>query len=556
MNTAVCAPPGVVKPWNQIDWKRAEAYVRKLQTRIVKAHQEGRHNKVKALQWLLTHSFYGKALAVKRVTGNQGKKTAGVDSELWRTPKQKFEAIQDLKRRGYRPMPLRRVYIPKKNGKMRPLSIPTMRDRAMQTLYKYALEPIAEITADPNSYGFRTARCVEDAIEQCFTCLNKAKSPKWVLEGDIKGCFDNISHEWIMNNIPMDKGVLHKWLKCGYVETNKLFPTEQGAPQGSPISPVICNMVLDGLERKIKEKYYEGWHKGIWLSPKVNYVRYADDFIVTGESKDTLEKGVLPIIREFLGERGLELSEEKTVITHIADGFDFLGSNIKMYKNKLLIKPSKKNYKAIVSKIRDIIKKCSTWKQEDLIWKLNPIIRGWVNFHKHKVASDAFRHLDHDIWKSLWKWCCHRHPKKNHRWIAKKYFHQVNGKSWIFAVAMKDGSLLKLTSASDTKIVRFLKTKAEATPFDPKWDSYFEERDTIRMSREIKGKHKLNALFKQQKGLCPCCGRRITVDKGYLIHHGTDSNYKVSSILVHSECDKLLHAKDIGDELVPITRGL
>ena len=187
MNTKVCASSDVVKAWNQIDWKRAVVYVEKLQMRIVKAHQEGRHNKVKALQWLLTHSFYGKALAVKRVTENQGKKTAGVDSELWTTPKQKFEAILKLKRRGYRPRPLRRVYIPKKNGKKRPLSIPTMHDRAMQTLYKYALEPIAEITADPNSYGFRAARCVQDAMEQCFTCLNKAKSPKWVLEGDIKG---------------------------------------------------------------------------------------------------------------------------------------------------------------------------------------------------------------------------------------------------------------------------------------------------------------------------------------------------------------------------------
>ena len=262
MNTKVCASPGVVKTWDQIHWKKAEAYVRKLQTRIVKAYQEGRHNKVKALQWLLTHSFYGKALAVKRVTENQGKKTAGVDSELWTTPTLKYEAIRNLKRRGYRPMPLKRVNIPKKNGKKRPLSIPTMTDRAMQTLYKCALEPIAEISADPNSYGFRAARCVQDAIEQCYTCLNKAKSPKWVLEGDIKGCFDNISHDWIMCNIPMDKGILRKWLKCGYVETGKLFPTEQGAPQGSPISPVICNMVLDGMERRIKNKFHEAMHNG------------------------------------------------------------------------------------------------------------------------------------------------------------------------------------------------------------------------------------------------------------------------------------------------------
>ena len=213
MDMKMCATSDVAKEWDKIDWNKANAYVKKLQMRIVKAHQEGKHGRVKSLQWLLTHSFYARALAVKRVTENRGKRTAGVDGVLWSTPKSKYEAILDLKRKNYKPQPLKRVYIPKKNGKKRPLSIPTMKDRAMQTLYKFALEPIAEITADPNSYGFRIGRCTQDAIEQCFTSLNKAKSPKWVLEGDIKGCFDNISHEWILNNIPLDKEILRKWLK-------------------------------------------------------------------------------------------------------------------------------------------------------------------------------------------------------------------------------------------------------------------------------------------------------------------------------------------------------
>lgn len=545
MNTEVCATLNINdNAWNQIDWKRAEAYVRKLQTRIVKAYQEGRHNKVKSLQWLLTHSFYGKALAVKRVTENQGKKTAGVDNELWTTPKQKYEAIQNLKRRGYRPMPLRRVYIPKKNGKMRPLSIPTMKDRTMQTLYKYALEPIAEINADPNSYGFRAQRCVQDAIEQCYNCLAKRKSPKWILEGDIKGCFDNISHEWIINNIPMDKEILHKWLKCGYIETGKLFPTEYGAPQGSPISPVICNMVLDGIEGRLKELFSIKMKNGISRNPKVNFIRYADDFIVTGDCEEVLEKEVTPVIKEFLRKRGLELSEEKTVVTHINKGFDFLGCNVRMYGNKLLIKPSKKNYKAIISKIRGVIKDNPTCKQEYLIRKLNPIIRGWTNFHKYNVASTAFEHLDNDIWNSLWKWCRHRHPKKGNRWIAQKYFHQIKGRKWTFSIITENGTMLNLIYASDTKITRFIKTKAEATPFDPIWDSYFERRDYMRMSRETKGKRKLNALFIRQQGICPCCGKRLTIEEKFQIHRGIGEDYKNYTILVHSKCDKKLHADD------------
>ena len=405
MNNKMCATTNRAKDWESIDFSLAESYVKKLQMRIVKAWKMSKYGKVKSLQHLLTTSFYAKALAIKRVTENQGKKTSGVDGELWLTSQAKYKAIEKLNLRGYKPKPLKRVYIPKKNGKKRPLSIPTMTDRAMQTLYKFALEPIEETTADPNSYGFRAKRCTQDAIEQCFTSLNKKKSAKSVLEGDIKGCFDNISHEWILNNIPMNKKLLKLWLECGYIEKQKLFPTEKGSPQGSPISPIISNMVLDGLEKAIKEKYHRRTVNKKTYFPKVNFVRYADDFIVTGESAELLENGVKPIIVKFLAERGLELSEEKTLITHINDGFDFLGVNIRMYKDKLLTKPSDKNFKAIVDKIRRIIKDNPSMKQEILIRKLNPIIIGWVNYQKYNVSSKAFEKLDYEMYKSLWTWC-------------------------------------------------------------------------------------------------------------------------------------------------------
>lgn len=405
--------------------------------------------------------------------------------------------------------------------------------------------------------GFFIMVCVAIyAIEQCFTCLNKAKSPKWVLEGDIKGCFDNISHEWILNHIPMDRDILRKWLKSGYVETGRLFPTDLGSPQGSAISPTICNMVLDGLEVQIRKKYHKTKRDGKAYFPKVNFIRYADDFIVTGESRELLEAGVLPIIREFLSERGLELSEEKTVITHIEDGFDFLGCNIRWYKGKLLTKPSKKNYKAIVNKIRGIIKQNPSMKQEDLIRKLNPVIRGWVNFQKYNVSSQAFDRFDFDVWRCLWRWCKRRHPKKSHKWIAKKYFRRVGTRNWTFSVNMADSFELHLIYATDTKIVRWLKTKSEATPFDERFTEYFEDRDTKRMLREINGRKKLNALYKMQKGICPHCGEPITVERGFRIHTEVGADFKEKNVLLHADCHRKLHYSKNVDELVLLTQGL
>ena len=264
-----CAPSGtseqrsVNSRWDTIDWDRARAYVKKLQTRIAKAQIEGKHGKVQSLQWMLTHSFYAKALAVKRVTGNRGKRTSGVDGVLWSTKKAKYEAIDKLKRHGYNPQPLRRVYIRKSNGKMRPLGIPTMLDRSMQTLYKMALEPIAETTADPNSYGFRIGRCTQDAAVQCYIVLACENKAQWILEGDIKGCFDNISHDWLITNIPMDKSVLKQFLKAGVVFKDELFPTDDGTPQGGVISPILANLALDGMEKVLSDRFHTNRREAI-----------------------------------------------------------------------------------------------------------------------------------------------------------------------------------------------------------------------------------------------------------------------------------------------------
>jgi RNA-directed DNA polymerase len=467
----VCAPSG--HDWQGINWCRANRQVRRLQARIAKATKEGRHGRAKALQWLLTHSYSGRVLAVKRVTTNRGKHSPGVDNIVWKTPTAKTNAIASLKRRGYKPFPLRRIHIPKKNGKTRPLGIPTMKDRAMQALYWLALEPVAETTADGNSYGFRPWRSTADAAEQCFICLAKRDSAQWVLEADIAACFDAISHEWLIDNIPVDTPILRKWLKAGFVFKNELFPTVAGTPQGGIISPGLANMCLDGLEQALAKAFPQAKARGL----KMHMVRYADDLVITGSSKELLEKEVMPALVDFLAERGLSLSEEKTKITHITDGVDFLGWNMRKYGGKLLIKPSKANIKAHLSKVREIIKANKTIKQADLIGILNPVLRGWANYHRHAVAKGVFARNDHEIWSMLWKWAKRRHPNKSLQWVMDKYFHTRGGRKWRFIVEEADGNgEHQLFMEASMPIRRHVKIRMKANPHDPVWGEYFTAR--------------------------------------------------------------------------------
>jgi RNA-directed DNA polymerase len=515
--TRACAPSGVT--WHGINWADAQRHVRRLQTRIVKATQGGRHNKVKALQWLLTHSFSGKALAVKRVTENKGKNTPGVDKVTWKTPVAKTNAIASLKRRGYSPLPLRRVFILKKNGKTRPLGIPVMKCRAMQALHLLALEPIAETTADLNSYGFRPERATADAGEQCFNSLAKKTSAEWVLEADIQSCFDKISHDWMIANIPTDKAILKKWLKAGFVYQNVLFPTDAGTPQGGIISPVAANMTLDGLEAMLAEKF----PTAKWTGLKMNMVRYADDFIITGASKEWLEQEVKPAVVQFLAERGLVLSPEKTKITHIRDGFDFLGWNIRKYNGKLLMKPSKANVKAHLDKIREVIKANKTAKQASLIRLLNPVLRGWANYHSHVVAKETFARVDDTVWSMLWRWAARRHPNKGPRWIKEKYFKTRGARNWVFAATEKneDGTPreLILLTESDTPIKRHIKIKSQANPHDPKWEPYFESRWGTTMLNSSRGRAKLYRVWRRQDGMCSTCQEPITKSTPWSARH-------------------------------------
>lgn len=515
--------------------------VKRLQMRIVKAQKQYKHNKVIALQWILTHSYSAKVLAVHRVTTNKGKNTPGVDGITWKTEKQRKEAVSELKRKGYQAQPLRRIFIPKKNGKKRPLGIPTMMDRAQQALYLMALDPVAETILDNETFGFRPKRGTADAIEAVYKAVAANKNcAEWVIEGDIKACFDCISHEWLIENIPIDKRILTKWLKAGIVFQDEYSDTEAGTPQGGIISPCLANLALNGLASMLKKRFMNRKVvNGKEINNKLHTIVYADDFIITGKSKELLEQEVLPEVRKFMDKRGLTLSEEKTLITHLKDGFDFLGQNTRKYKGKVLTKPAKKNVQSFLNGIRKIILDKPTIKQEQLIGILNSKIRGWANYHRHIVSKATFAYVDFQIFKSIWKWCRRRHSEKGKWWISTNYFHKIGTRNWVFAAKNQKGELTRLIIAADTKIIRHTKIRQGANPYDSEWQVYFEEREGERMFEGMSGRKALKNMWSKQKSKCTLCGDEINKTSGWKLHI-TETNKKE---MVHPECHVKIHSE-------------
>lgn len=537
--------------WAAIDWRRVQKNVRVLQTRLVKATQEGNWRRVKALQRWLTRSFSAKALAVRRVTENQGKRTAGVDRELWETPQQKFAATARLKKHGYRPQPLRRVYIPKSNGKMRPLGIPTMRDRAMQALHLLALDPVLEARSDPNSYGFRKNRSTADAMSQIFIKMSQKASAQWVLDADIEGFFDNINHDWMVGDVCMDQSILKKWLKAGVVDRAQLLATTAGTPQGGIISPAVANWTLNGLETELIKHCQEKWGVTKTKSLKIGVIRYADDFVVTGASKELLDTEIKPWIESFLAKRGLRLSAAKTKIVHIDDGFDFLGWNFRKYSGTLLIKPGKKNVQAFYEKLRNVISGSGGMKQEDLIRLLNPMLRGWAQYHSPVVAKETFTRIEWLLFWRLMRWAKRRHPTKSSDWIRQKYWRTVGDRHWVFAadVSRNDGSerVLELYSLASTPIERHKKIKGAYNPYDPQMELYGESLRQDRMVSKMRYRKEWVTLYVDQCGLCAHCGTEMDIDTGWHDHHieyrvNGGSDVLGNRVLLHPNCHSQVHS--------------
>ena len=373
------------KRWQDIDFSKAERHIKKLQKQLSVAYCNDKFDTLTFIQHTLIHSFDAKALAVKVVTSNRGRNTPGVDGTLWVSPEEKYDAICLLRRRGYKPLPLRRIHVPKADGGVRPLSIPTMKDRAMQTLYKFALEPIGWITADPNSFAYLPGRDARKAVTRLGGLLS-APEARWVMKADIKACFDSISHGWMLEHIPMDKVVLRKFLECGYVERSMCYPTERGVPQGGCISSVICNMTLDGLEQLLEERF----------GPEVHLVRYADDMVIVAQGRKILVQAVTPVIEEFLSERGLSLSKKKTGYYPVHEKIYFLGYEMRKERGEFVAVPSRRSLDSLLKKVALILSQtqCSLEVKRN---QLHQRVGGWLNYFSGIIPIQSLLDAEFEV---------------------------------------------------------------------------------------------------------------------------------------------------------------
>jgi RNA-directed DNA polymerase len=554
--------------WNKVDWKQSQKATFKLQKRIYQASISGNIKQLRRLQKTMLRSWNAKLLATRQVTqDNSGKKTAGVDGLKSVTPKERLVLAKSLTIK-QRPLPALRIYIPKPGkDELRPLSIPAMRDRALQALVKLALEPEWEARFEPNSYGFRPGRSAHDAIGAIFDGIRY--KAKYVLDADISKCFDRINHNYLikkLNTFPSLTKLIKSWLKAGWVFEGIWEENTQGTPQGGVISPLLANVALHGMEERLMQ-YAESW-KGEKAKNKSNltFVRYADDFVILYHDINVILKAK-EIISEWLKEVGLEISEKKTSIRHTLlpyedkeAGFDFLGFNVRQYpikgkhnsgKNtngtrlgfKTLIKPSKKKIQEHYLKIAEIIKKNNAAHQAALISQLNPLIRGWSNYYKIVVSKEAFADIDRLIWQRLWRWAERRHPNKSAKWVKEKYFHKVGNRNWVF----RTGDC-QLINHAETPIVRHVKVKGAYSPYNGD-ETYW----ATRMGKHPELPTRVSKLLKKQKGKCKICeltfmeGDRMEVDHITPKSKGGKNSYDNFQLL-HRHCHDIKTAEDAKQE--------
>lgn len=455
--------------WQAIDWQTINKRVRNLRRRIFRATKNGEKNQVRSLMKLMLRSYANLLLSVRKVTQeNKGKKTPGIDNRVALSPKARAKLIREmLTVKAWKVRPAVRIYIPKAGGKFRPLGILTIKNRVAQAVVKNALEPHCEAQFESHSYGFRPGRSAQDAIEQCFSRLNRRTTNRWVLDADIKGAFDSISQEFLLNKLGKlpARGLIKAWLEAGYVESEIINRTERGTQQGGIISPVLANVALDGIQNLLPNRY--------------GFIRYADDWVVTARTKEELQT-IKPVIEDWLALRGLVLNDEKTRIVSVHEGFDFLGFNIRHYRGKCLIKPQRKKVVLFLERIRKWLKTHRAVSAEMVIRHLNPLLNGWAQYYRCVVSAKTFSYVASQVWDYLWKWCKRRHPKKNLDWVHRKYFRTIAGKKWTFfakdTTSSATDAIITLIDLSRMSILRHAKVKGSASPDDPSLVDYWFAR--------------------------------------------------------------------------------
>lgn len=539
--------------WLSVNWRKAYRVVKNLRQRIFKATRCHDWSRVRNLQRLLLKSYSNVLLAVRRVTQlNAGKATPGTDKLLVKTGPAKAVLVDALKRSiPWQPLPARRVYIPKRNGKRRPLGIPSIIDRCLQAMVKTALEPCWEAQFEPTSYGFRPGRSAHDAIACIYVTANPTNQKKWVVDADIAGCFDTIDHTFLLNqvgNFPA-RGLIAQWLKAGYLEEGVFHSTSAGTPQGGIISPLLANIALHGIEAALGiHRYADG---AVKKGTSRRVVRYADDFVVFCESCEEAEQTQLDLQR-FLGVRGLRQSEEKTQIVHLSEGFDFLGFNIRHYRSritrtgwKLLIRPAKQSVSAFREKLKQTFKRLHGSNARCLIKVLNPIIRGWANYYRGVVSSELFHKLECDIFWKLRRWVSKTHPTKSFSWRDRRYWANhpaYPGSQWSFVD--KDTGMV-LYRIGYTRIQRHVLIQGEASPDNPDFKDYFEQRN--QRSKHVENYPKAaQRVIRKQQAKCPNCGQSLFNGESIHIHHKTPrcqggTNHSSNLVAVHLVCHSQLH---------------
>ncbi|WP_238919215.1 group II intron reverse transcriptase/maturase [Clostridium sp. YIM B02555] len=537
INKSATAPQ--VYDWNSINWRKIYKYVKKLRQRIFHAEQLGQTRKVRKLQRLMIRSKANLLLSIKRVTQiNKGKRTAGIDKMIIIDDNERiklYNLIKNYNVKSIKVKPAKRTYIPKKNGKLRPLGIPIIKDRIYQNIVKNALEPQWESRFESISYGFRPKRSAQDAREQLFLKLRRGTKRQWIFEGDFKGCFDNLNHDYIiscLDNFPYKKTIV-EWLKAGYIDNEVFNETITGTPQGGIISPLLANIALHGMEEELGVRYKKST-QGYYLdSNSIGIVKYADDFVILCKTKEEA-KSMYDRLKPYLEKRGLALADEKTKVTHISDGFDFLSFNVRQYKTirgmVLLIKPSKDSVKKAKQKIKEVFIKYRGKQIGIIINKLNPIIRGIGNYWSSSVSKETFKAIDYYIWTKVKRYLKVLHPNKPWKWIIKKYFskdiHGISTSKWLLTdKSVKNCQLIKMMWIP---IIRYKLIKYKNSPDDKTLEEYFMKRDEKEFKRNnILSRQKLAKKCKHQ---CRICNQSLF----------SEENLKINQVV-----PKVLGGKDV-----------